>query len=184
MLTHLSDLLKRITKGWLIFILAILDGLFMLFILTLGQALMGSDAKPANLLDLQFFYTPAQAHEMLASFGSNLLLYRNFELTADIIYPIVYTLFYSLLITRLLQKGFPASHKIQRLNIMPFGAWLFDLLENIGIVTMIWLFPSAPDALAWATTFFTMAKWSFAALSILLLLISLIAAVASMFRKK
>ncbi len=46
--------------------------------------------------------------------------YRLFELTGDIIYPIVYTLFFSLAITWLFQRGFSSNSAMQNLNVVPF----------------------------------------------------------------
>jgi len=45
-------------------------------------------------LDLMFFYTPAKAFEMMDKYGeAGRAVYLKIELTADIIYPIIYTLF-------------------------------------------------------------------------------------------
>jgi len=70
------------------------------------------------------------------------------ELTADIIYPIIYTLFYSLLLSWLFQRAFKPDSKMQKYNVVPVGAWIFDLLENVGIVSMLSLYPSQPATLA------------------------------------
>jgi len=43
-----------------------------------------------------------------------------------------------------------------------------DLLENLGIVTMLSVYPSTPDALAWVTALATLIKWLFAAATIAL----------------
>ena len=63
---------------------------------------------------------------MVASYGdAGRASYRAFELTGDIIHPIVYTLFFALFITWLLQRGLPPGSKMQKLNVVPFGGWLF-----------------------------------------------------------
>jgi hypothetical protein len=106
------------------------------------------------------------------------------ELTADIIYPIIYTLFYGLLISWLFQRAFKPESSMQKLNVMPVGAWLFDLLENIGIVSMLGMYPSQPSALAWLTMLFGLVKWAFAIGSILLSLFGLVKAALNGFRKQ
>jgi uncharacterized membrane protein YozB (DUF420 family) len=73
---------------------------------------------------------------------------------------------------------------MHKYNVVPFGAWLFDLLENLGIVGMLSVFPSTPAFLAWVTTIFTMLKWLFAAASILLLLAGLVKAAMNGFKKQ
>jgi hypothetical protein len=102
----------------------------------------------------------------------------------DIIYPIVYTLFFGLLISWLFQRGFKSDSNMQKWNATPVGAWLFDLLENLGIVSMLSMWPSQPVLIAWLTTIFTMAKWLFAGASVLLVLVGLVKAAAHGFKKQ
>lgn len=180
MLTRLSEALRKYAKGWNVLIFLALDVFFNAVILPAQQA-----SIKTGPIDLLFFYTPQKVYSMIAAYGeAGRASYRLFELTDDIIYPIVYTLCFSLLITWLFKKGFPADHKIQQFNVMPFGAWLFDLLENLGIVSMLSVFPATPAALAWLTTVFTMIKWTFAGLSILLMLIGIVATLSDLFKKK
>ena len=50
-------------------------------------------------IDLQFFYTPDKVYSMVSAYGeSGRASYRLFELTGDIIYPIIYTLFLACLL--------------------------------------------------------------------------------------
>jgi hypothetical protein len=181
----LSETLRKYAKGRLIFVLFLLDGFISGFVLPKFEAFMRNNSGGAGPIDLMFFYTPEKAYSMVAAYGEYVRpAYRTVELTVDIIYPIVYTLFFSLLITRLFKKGFTENSAMQKLNVMPFGAWLFDLLENLGIVTMLSIYPSTPAMVAWLTTIFTMVKWLFAGASILLILIGIVAAIAGAFRKK
>ncbi len=185
MLNKLSNRLQRWAKGWLVFILFLLDAAFVGFILPIAEALMKGDAGGPGPIDLQFFYTPTKVYGMIEAYGEyTRVFYRNFELTMDILYPIVYTLFFSLLITWLFTRGFPENSRMQKLNLIPFGTWVFDLLENIGIVSMISIYPSTPAALAWVTTIFTMAKWTFAGLSLMLVLVGLIRLAMIAFQKR
>jgi hypothetical protein len=181
----LSNTLQKITRGWAIFVLFIMDAAFMGLILPMVQGLMKMDGGSPGALDLQFFYTPAAAYDRIAAYGDyGRGFYRSVELTVDIIYPIVYTLFFAMLITWLFQRGFARNSPIQRLNVVPLGAWLFDLLENLGIVAMLSVYPARPAVLAWLSTAFTMIKWLFAGASMLLLLLGLVAAARNRFRKE
>jgi hypothetical protein len=122
---------------------------------------------------------------MIEAYGEYIrAFYRNFELTVDIIYPIVYTLFFSLLITWLFKRGFAENSSIQKLNIVPFGGWLFDLLENIGVVSMLSIYPAKPALLAWMTTLFTMVKWLFAGASMILVVIGLVKLLLTLFGRR
>ena len=106
------------------------------------------------------------------------------ELTADLIYPIIYTLLLGLLISWLFQRGFKPDSSMQKWNVMPVGAWFFDLLENIGIVSMISMYPAQPAALAWLTAVLGTVKWAFAGASLVLILIGLVPAMMNGFRKQ
>lgn len=175
MLAKLSNTLQRYARGWIIMLLFLLDAAFMGFIMPRAGASMKGGSGELGPLDLQLFYTPTKAYQMVASYGeAGRAFYRITELTLDIIYPIVYTLFFSLLITWLFRKGFPVGSRMQRLNVVPFGAWLFDLLENLGIVGMLSVFPSTPALLAWVTALFTLVKWLFAGASMVLVVIGLV----------
>ena len=94
------------------------------------------------------------------------------------------TLFFSLFITWLFQRGFSPNSNMQKYNVVPFGGWLFDLLENLGIVSMLSVFPSTPAALAWITAIFTLIKWSFAGASVVFMLIGLVKAAMNGFNKQ
>lgn len=181
----LSNILHRYAKGWLVFIFFLLDMFFNIFIMPMAEALMKGDAGGPGPLDLRFFTPPSTMFEMIKGYGEyNRIFYRNFELTGDILYPIVYTLFFSLLLSWLLQRGFASTSKLQKWNVIPFGAWFFDLLENAGIITLLSVYPSTPVVLAVLTTLLTMVKWTFAGASILMIVVSLVMAAKNRFRKQ
>jgi hypothetical protein len=185
MITNISEILKKYAKGWLILVFFALEVLFNAVILPGTQAKLEAGSGGTGPIDLQFFYTPKKVYSMIASYGdAGRATYRTFELTGDIVYPIVYTLFFSLLITWLFQRGFAIDSKLQRLNVVPFGALLFDLLENMSIVAMLSLYPSTLDIVAWLATIFTVIKWSFAGASIVLVFVGLVVALKNGFKKQ
>ncbi len=69
MLIRFSNILHKAAKGWLIFILLILNLVFDILILPLGQAMMKFDAGGPGPIDLLFVYIPARAYEMVAAYG-------------------------------------------------------------------------------------------------------------------
>jgi len=88
------------------------------------------------------------------------------------------------LISWLFQRGYASNNPIRKYNIMPLGAWFFDLLENITIVTLLSIYPAQPTALTWILTLLTTVKWLFAGASILLILIGLVMAIKNGFKKQ
>ena len=105
-------------------------------------------------------------------------------LTWDIGNPILYTLAFSLLISWLFQRSFKPGSKLQKLNVLPVGAGIFDLLENICIVTLLTVYPAQPAVVAWLSTICTMSKMSFLGVSTLLILVGLVKAVMTRFKKQ
>lgn len=185
MLNNLSDRFYKWTKGWLVLIMLVLDGFFSGFLLPLIQGMMQDGQGGIQPLDLMLFATPEKVFSMIERYGEfGRPFYRNVELTIDIIYPVVYLFAFGLLISWLFQRGFAPQSKMMMLNVMPVGAWFFDLLENINIVTMLSVYPAKPVALAWLLMALTTVKWAFAGASILLMLVGLVMAIKNGFKKQ
>ena len=185
MLKKISETLRKYANGWLVLLFFAGEVFFNAVILPARQAQIEASSGGTGPIDIQLFYTPEKVYSMVESYGeAGRASYRTFELTGDIIYPIVYTLFFSLFITWLFQRGFPPTSKMQALNVIPLGGWLFDLLENLGIVTMLSVFPSTPDGLAWITAIATLIKWLFATATIVLILVGLVKAAMNGFKKQ
>lgn len=183
MFTTLSDSFYKWAKGWLVLVLLVLDAFFGGFLLPLTQGIMQGDTGGIIPLDLMVFAPPQKVFNMIERYGEfNRVFYRNVELTLDIIYPVVYLFFFGLAISWLFQRGYPQGSPMRKYNITPLGAWFFDLLENIVIVTLLMIFPAQPASLAWLLLILTTAKWFFAAASILLLVTGLFAAARNRFK--
>ena len=136
----------------------------------LPQSITSVKSMNNGPLDLLFFYTPQKAFQMIASYGeAGRAAYRTFALTIDVLYPLVYTLFFCLFISFLFQRGEVKLNRLQRLNVIPLGAGFFDLLENLSIVAMLSVYPEQSVFLAWLATTFTMLKWIFVGLSFFLI---------------
>ncbi len=185
MFKNISDRFYKWTKGWLVIVLLILDAFFSGFLLPLIQGMMQDDKGGVQPLDLMMFATPDKVFGMIERYGeANRMFYRNVELTVDIIYPIVYLFFFGLLISWLFQRGFASTSPMRKFNILPLGAWFFDLLENIFIVTLLSIYPSQPAGLAWVLIVLGTVKWAFAGASILLILVGLVMAIKNGFKKQ
>ena len=173
MLNRPIQLLTRLATGKNILICL---GLFIAFnavIFPLAGARIQALSGGVGPLDLQFSYTPETAYEMLAAYGEGRTFYVLIEMTADVVYPVAYSLLFGLLITYLFQRGFPGNAALQRLALLPFGAMLADYLENAGIVTLLLSYPSQLTALAQATSFFTTAKWTLVGATLALAVVGL-----------
>ena len=181
MLANLSTKFHKLSsKTWLIALAFAVEIFFFSTLAPKMQALI-----PAGPLDLKFFYTPAEAFSLVESYGeAGRAAYRLFDLTADIVHPIAYTLFFGLLLSVLFQRAFSSTSAIQKFNVAPAISWAFDMLENIGVVTMLSVFPTKPALVAWLTAISTSLKWVFFMATIGLLLYSLVRAAMNGFKKQ
>jgi hypothetical protein len=159
--------------------LAILTLFYVLFpavILPAAEAQLKAYSGGFGPIDLLFGYTPAQVFEMVAAYGEEgRAFYRTLELTLDVIYPIAYTMFFSALLTAVLPRAFPHRPAAHHLALLPLPAFLIDMAENIGIVTMLSQYPTQSETVAQISSLLTTAKWLWFGAIILTLLIGLTA---------
>lgn len=183
MLNNLSARFYKWANGWLVLLFVVLDIFFMGFIMPLLGGLMKSGTGLEQPLDLMMFATPDKTFAMVEQYGeTGRAFYRNVELTADIAYPTIYLFAFSLLISWLFKRGTASNSNLRKWNIVPVGAFVFDLLENATIVTLLSSFPSQPVILGWLLFIFTAVKWLFAGVSILLILFGLVMALKNKFK--
>src|SRR5690606_33470757 len=120
-------------------------------------------------------YTAAEAYAAVAAYGdAGRELYMWVELTADVIYPLVYSLFFGLTIAYSFQRLLPAHHPFQHLAVVPIAAALLDFAENACIVTMLLNYP---QQFMWVGTLagvLTVIKWIVAILALAAMVIGLI----------
>jgi hypothetical protein len=180
MLSRLSEQFYSCAKGWLILSLFATLVLFTTATVPLLD-LVYPAATDMRSLDSPVFYTPQEIFLIVESWGNAGRAYQFwFHLTWDIIVPILGLLFFGLFISWLFQRGFKPDSKMRRSNLVALGS-IFDLLENFCIATIIMVYPSRPVVVAWLKTIFTMSKYGFGAMIILLILIGLIKAAMNRF---
>ncbi|MEW5939623.1 MAG: hypothetical protein AB1750_08180 [Chloroflexota bacterium] len=184
MLNKISSKFHAWAKGWLVIVMMALDMFFMGFVMPLIGGIMKGGTGLQQPLDLMMFATPDKMFAMIATYG-DVSFYRNVELTVDLfIYPPIYTLAFGLLISWLFQRAFKPDSKMMKLNATPVLAWMFDFLENMGIVTMLTMWPGKPVALAWLTMSFTAFKWLFVFATMGLALVGFVMAAMKGFKKQ
>ncbi len=115
---------------------------FVVFVAVTLPALQDAPGGNIESLDAQFFDTPEEAFATVASYGAARGFWMLIYLTWDIVAPALYTLSFGLSISWLFQRSFKSGSKLQRLNLLPVGAGLFDVLENISIVTLKSFYPT------------------------------------------
>jgi hypothetical protein len=170
MITRLSERLYTWAKGW-----RVLASLAAFMALLLMPPLADPDLLSQSL-DGMVFYTPERAFSAIASYGEAGRTQVLWVHVADFLIILVYTSLFCLSISWLLQRGFEPTSKMRRLNVLPLLGGLFDVLENLCVMTLILVYPAQPVALAWLSTAFTTSKYSSTVLILVPLLIGLVKA--------
>lgn len=171
----LSTWLDKNAKGWLVLVFMGLFFLFNLVIMPSGQRWLGGNTDEVGSIDLTLAASPSTLFNKVEAYGEQgRNVYRLFALTADVAYPIIYSIFLGLAITYLFRRIFPAGSAWQKLNLLPFAALVFDVFENLSIVALLSTYPQQISWLAILTIILNFIKWVCAGGSTLLVLAGLI----------
>ena len=128
--------------------------------------LFGVVISPNAILDLKFGYSQLDVQHLFDNLhkkGRHIYLLST--LFIDIPYLIFYSFYYAVLLNLLLDKKRLNSFRF--LIVIPFCIGFFDLLENIGIISLLQNYPNLNNTLVSFSALATMLKWSFAIVTIL-----------------
>jgi hypothetical protein len=128
-----------------------------------------------GLPDMMFRYSPSSIYEKLTQFGADgRSAYRIFLERVDFLFPAVYGLFFVMVSTFGFSRLFPNRPALQKLSLLPWFTTLFDYAENLCFFVMLRSYPEELPNLQKLGNVFTLAKWTFAAISIVLLLVAIL----------
>ena len=170
----LSGLFYKISTGWTTLAVLVVFILFVAFILPKFQQLSNGYAKEAGSPDLSLFYSGKSLYSMAEAYGEyGRQSFIDIRWTLDLAFPVLYTLFLVTSGSWLLRKIIPVSSKWRLLNLVPLGAFFFDLAENSATSLVMWRFPQHCVIAQFLAPIFTPIKWLsvFAAFSLLIFLI-------------
>ena len=138
-----------------------------------------SFAGGMKLLDMQpLGYTPVYARSLLEALGAEgrtAYLYR--QIPVDMIYPGLFAVTFSQLLAWLFRVGLSEASRVNNLAVVPILAGLFDYAENVGIGTMLVIFPDFSESTAEVTCGFSVLKSLFTAIFFLALMATVVAVV-------
>lgn len=157
LLGRLSSFFYKITRLWLV-------GLFLILIVSLFIALPVFEdilqmEKNMTSLDSSHINSSDRVYEILTEWGeSGRLKQLWLHLTWDLLFPLIYFFFLGFLITWLSKRGFKQQSKMQLLNLVSLVA-VVDILENISLFLLIFVFPANVSVLCWIKTGLTFTKY-------------------------
>ena len=177
MWVRFSEVLRRVSTGWVTFGAVAVFLLFMGFVLP-AQSAQASGAEDVGSPDLSFFYTPRDLYRMAEAYGAQGRAdYIRARFTFDLIFPIVYTFFLVTTISWLTRRAFASDSRWQLANLIPLAGALFDYLENVATSVVMARYPETTTAIAVLASVFTPVKWLLVVGSFVLLLIVAVAAI-------
>ena len=150
------DRLTALLSGWAtrrnVLLVVALDLIMNAALLPLASARLAVLSGGIGPLDNLFTYTPAQAYSALAAYGpAGRAFDLSSELTLDLVYPLIYSLFFCLASLYFLQRTASNRPALARLALIPFLALAADYLENAGLVALLLNYPTRLSALAEVT---------------------------------
>ncbi len=185
MFAKLSNLVARNAKTPVVLVFLAFLLLFAMVLVPSAQARVEVFSGGTGFIDMRFSYTPDQVSAMIKSYGdAGRAVYLTFTSTADMLYPVVYSVFFSLILTLLLQRGFKADSRLQLLNLLPFGAMIFDWLENANLLLLLSRYPEELPGVALFSSYCTSIKWGIGIVALVLVALSFVMALVNGFKKK
>ena len=122
-----------------------------------GPARPLTESAGAPLLDVRFGWDADDAHAFLAAAGDEGRRLYALQLLLDSAYALAFAAAVALALAWL-RKVLAARPAFARLPLLPVAAGALDLVENLGIATLVARFPSEPRLVADATGVVTAAK--------------------------
>jgi len=124
-----------------------------------------------KLLDLHFYYSSFQVYEHLTALGEDgRSAYTCMALSADLVFPVIYSLALSVALMLTLKKLCPPASRFRYLCLFPFLIVIIDWCENLSLAFVVQTFPEQVAWIVSFASFFTSLKWSLVVITVLMLL--------------
>jgi hypothetical protein len=171
MCTRLSNGLRRISTGPVTLIALAVFVLFTALVLPGQSAQAEAFSGGAGSPDTSFFYAPADLYRMAEMYGAaGRAAYIRARFTFDLIWPLIYLAGLTTAVSWLNSRAFAPASRWQLTNLIPLVGCLFDYLENVSAALVIGRYPARTPVVDILAPAFTALKWSFLAVSFILLL--------------
>ena len=176
----LSRFLNRIANWKTLLVFLVLYLLFPAYILKNAEQRINELAgKTVGVIDLTFGFDPQRSLQMVADYGDQARAYYvNTEMTADVVYPVVYAFLFGLLLSLLYRNT-----QYKWVNTIPFVTMLADFGENINIIMLLKNYPEQSANVAAMLEVIKLFKWITFGVILLLILAGLIMLLVNKVRK-
>ncbi len=156
----MRELIRKNITGKKVLILFIITNIVYVFMLAVTIPAVMLYSGGMDLLDMMpggydtgYLMT---LFDKLGEAGRNVYLYK--QIPADMIYPLLFAMGYTLLLGYVLNKLGRFEGRLFYLCYVPIFSGLFDYLENIGIIVMLKSYPDISTGLIQTTSIFSVCK--------------------------
>lgn len=125
-----------------------------------------------QILDSQLFYTQHEAFKNLSNYGNDGRNYYYYIQLLDLLFPIIYTFLFAMILSTVLMKALPDNERLWKLNLIPILAGVADYTENVGIFIMLRSYPDISKTLPTITNIAGIVKFSTLTLIMLIIIIA------------
>lgn len=152
--------LREKLSGKLVLLLFFITNVIYMIMLFYSLPKVGGYASDLVLFDMSpSGYSYSIAINLLNELGpKGRDLYLSLQLPLDFIYPMLFSITYSLLILWLVKRFNLNWSGFLWVAILPIAAGLFDYAENVGIILMLMHYPEVSEGLVQLSSFFTVIK--------------------------
>jgi len=159
---HMKEFIKRNINGRKVLLLFILTNIIYAIMLTITIPKVMSFSGGLKLLDMMpAGYDPEYVNTLLYTLGEKgRNAYLFIQLPFDMIYPSLFAISSCLLLAYLLNKLRKLEGALFYLCFIPLLSGVFDYCENIGIISLLNIYPNNSNLLSQTTSVFSVLKSS------------------------
>ena len=171
----ISDTLIRVATGPRILLLLAIFVVYNVAVMAPAYRRIETLSDGVGALDFLIIYSPEKAYDMVAAYGQQgRAYYAAIALTLDTVFPVLLALVFSLGLSYVFHRTYARKGVLQRAVLVPPAAMVADLLENIGIATMLLTYPQRLPAVALLASAFSTVKWTAVSAEVLLVVVGLV----------
>ena len=173
-LSRVSERIRSLSNTKVTISATIIFLVFTATVLPVQSEKASKDSGP-NSIDTSLFTTVEERYEIAESYGEegrDAYIYARF--TFDLVWPIVYTVFLTSLISWVFTRAFNEGSVWQKSNLIPVTGMMLDYLENISASIVMLRYPARTPFIDLAATLFTPMKWLFVGGSFIALMVGVV----------
>lgn len=159
MINDVYTMISKLATPRLVVLLCVaFISLYILLNFILGVPQLKQLSGGIGVIDSTFNYSADKVYTMIEAYGPQGRKIHIALEVVDFIFPLIYSLFFSLSVTLILRHMFPLNTFTQTICLLPLLIIVFEYVENIGVLAMLVSYPRRLEVLAVITNVATLLK--------------------------